>query len=289
VFGVGGCAPALFLTLKLNFMKFCVIPPLANLNLMNQGQMIFALAQLYLRHEEYREFIHQKKAEGWFIIMDNGTGDHDLVSTDELIQVCKEVMPNEIIAPDILFDKDRTIDGCKEFVDRMIAEDLIGLVDIFFCPQGNNIDEWLECYQFALDNDYIGTIGLSKLSVPHCWLPEGYNQDQNVMQGRHKCVDYLVEHDLLKKPMHCLGAGNPIEFQRYLKVPLIRSTDSCFSVLAAIHNYRWACSQMTRVPTPKDYFTNYILDDKQIEVLRENLEILALMCTQQQIQQDAIA
>lgn len=260
-------------------MKFCVIPPLANLQLMNQGQMIFALAQLYLRHEEYSDFINKKREEGWFIIFDNGTGDHDLIEDDILLELVDVLRPNEVVVPDILFDMKATIDHCKSFVDKMDERGLLGKVDIFFCPQGNTQEEWLQSYQFALDNDYIKTIGLSKLSVPHCWLKEGYNKDQNVMEGRHKCFDFLVENDLLKKPIHCLGAGNPIEFKHYNKHPLMRSTDSCFSVLAAIHGYRWASMQMTRVPTPKDYFTNYSVDDEAREIVRENLEVLALMCT----------
>lgn len=259
-------------------MKFCIIPPLLNLNLMNQGQMIFALAQLYLRHKEYRDFIHAKKQQGWFIIMDNGTGDHDLISSDELLFVTQELMPNEVIAPDILFDKNATIEATKRFVDDMDTLGLLGKVNVFFCPQGTNQDEWLESYQFALDNSYISTIGLSKLSVPQCWLPEGYDQDQNVMEGRHKCYDFLKSNGLLLKPIHCLGAGNPIEFMHYQGDKLMRSTDSCFSVLAAIHNYNWKCGQTTRVPTPKDYFTNYCLREDQLEIFRDNVEVLATMC-----------
>ena len=260
-------------------MDFCIIPPLSNLNLMNQGKRIFALGQLILRHEQYAEFIDQKIKDKWFVILDCGTGDHnDVITNDMLLDITEALMPSEVIPVDILFNKQATIDSCKEFVDKFEQRGLLGKVQIMFCPQGNTVDEWLEAYQFGLDNSYIDTIGMSKLSVPHAWLGK-WDNDQNIMQARHKCYDFLLQNDLIKKPFHFLGAGNVIEFSHY-RHELARSTDSCFSVLAAINNINWMTGQThIRIPTPKNYFTDLLLKDEQIGIFRDNVEVLASMCS----------
>lgn len=257
-------------------LDFCIIPPLANLELMNQGRRIFALAQLYIRHQEYRDFIDLKKQEGWFIIMDNGTGDHDLITSDELLAVIDVVRPNEVIAPDILFDADQTVLQFELFTDEMERYNLLDKVDLFFCPQGRTQQEWLATYEYALQHPLVKTIGMSKLSIPQCW-DGGWDQDQNIMQARHKCYDYLLANDLLQKPLHFLGAGNVIEFKHY-NHPMVRSTDSCFSVLAAIHNFNWKSYQTQRIPTPKDYFTNCKLLSDQYGTFTDNVEVLSDMC-----------
>jgi hypothetical protein len=243
---------------------------------MNQGRRIFALAQLYIRHPEYKQFIQQKRQEGWFIIMDNGTGDFDLITADELLQVTKELLPNEVIAPDILFDTTQTIEQFESFVEKMDKVGLLDKVDIFFCPQGRTKDEWLECYLYALEHPLVKTIGMSKLSIPQCF-DGGWDKDQNIMQARHKCYDFLLDNDLIHKPLHFLGAGNPLEFM-YYEHPLVRSTDSCFSVLAAINNKNWKSMQTERIPTPKDYFTNYSLPEDKLHYFVDNVEVLANIC-----------
>lgn len=260
-----------------NPIKFAIIPPLANLELMNQGKIIFALAQLYVRSDQYRDFIKQKKEEGWFIIMDNGAGDHDLIESEDLLAVIIDLMPNEVIPPDVLFNKRVTIDNCKKFVDDLGELGLLDKVDVLFCPQGQTQDEWLEAYQFGLDNKYIKTIGMSKIAIPHAWCG-GYDRDQNIMQARHKCYDFLQKLGLVLKPLHFLGAGNPIEFMHYTHLN-VRSTDSCFSVLAAINNINWKHGRTDeRVPTPKNYFTDLLLTESQLEIFRDNIEVLANIC-----------
>jgi len=51
----------------------------------------------------------------------------------------------------------------------------------------------------------------------------------------------------------------------------MRSTDSCFSVWAAMCNNDWSKEQFERVPTPKDYFDRQSLTDQQLEIFRRNV------------------
>lgn len=260
-------------------LQFAIIPPLVDLELMNQGRIIFSLGQLCLRYPKYKQFIKQKIEEKWFTILDSGVGDHnDFVDNKQLVDLTAELMPSEVIALDVLFESEKTIDSFNEFIDLMDKAQLLDKVQIMFVPQGRTKDEWVESYLYALEHPLVKTIGMSKLSIPQCFDGK-WDNDQNIMQARHKCFDFLVTNDLIHKPLHFLGAGNVIEFTHYNQHPLVRSTDSCFSVLASIYGYQWKSGQTNdRVPTPKDYFTNYSLPKSNQHIFVDNVEVLSTMC-----------
>jgi hypothetical protein len=79
----------------------------------------------------------------------------------------------------------------------------------------------------------------------------------------------------LRKPLHLLGMGEHNEFDFYLKnrIPFIRSSDSCYTVLAALNNIRFADGNLTRIPTTNAYF-DAILTDEQKLIAKENIEYL---------------
>jgi len=147
-------------------MEVYVIAPVNNLELMNLGDRIFVLAHLWIKFPEYRKFIMNKKAEGKYITLDNGAAEDSLVTEDILIGIVKELMPDEVIAPDVLFDKVKTIANAIDFRTRMEKEGLLGKVKIFFAPQGKTQKTWLEAYKFALEEDWIDVIGFSKIAAP---------------------------------------------------------------------------------------------------------------------------
>ena len=233
-------------------MKFCVIPPLSAPDLMREGDMIFVLAQHYLKDKSYRSYVKELKSEGFFIILDNGMGDYETVSPVELLEATKDLMPNEIIPLDTIYDADVTLSDLAKFIYMMKEEDLVDKVNVFAVPQGATKEDWLFCYKKMLSNPLVKTIGLSKIGVPYAWGLEV--NDQNVMEGRHACYDELMKQNLISKPIHCLGAGDPREFLKYATNPMMRSTDSCFSVWAGMNDISWRDGNFERVKTPRDYF-----------------------------------
>lgn len=252
-------------------MQFYVIPPLTYLPLMEKGERIFVLAQLWIKSEKYRTFILEQKAQGKWITLDNGVGDHDFVSQDQLLEIVKALMPNEVIALDVLFDKEATIYNLERFIDMMKAHDLLDKVQIFGCPQGSTKQDWFDCYEHMLSHQDVSTIGLSKIAVPHIYKT-GTN-DAGIMEARHACYQELKQLDLIKKPIHCLGAGDPREFLKYINDPLMRSTDSCFSVWSAMNDIDWHDGNFTRIPTPRDYFERDI-NIGQIKLAESNINFL---------------
>ena len=259
-------------------MDFYVISPVSNLEPMKLGDRIFALAHLWVQFPEYRQFIKDRKKEGYWITLDNSAAERALVTEDILIDICKELMPNEVIAPDVLFDKDATIANAISFKDRMLAEGLFDLdtTDIFFCPQGKTKEDWLECYEWGLNQDWISTIGFSKIAVPQAWLPN-WKDDQGIKEARHMAYDYLKEKGMLLKPIHCLGQGSYTEFE-YYDHPAMRSTDSVYPVLAAAHGIDFTKDSETRIPTPHNFLETYDMSGVDMRLVESNIEMLKKSC-----------
>lgn len=254
-------------------MKFYLIPPNKHLDLMVYGDgNYFALAHHYLQNKEYREhFLYIRKVlPNAFVTLDNGAAEHSLVTEQVLLDIVGELKPNEVIAPDVLFDKQQTLINLNLFVVKMMETGYIKHTNIFGCPQGKTKEEWLECYKQMINNPLVSTIGLSKIAVPKCW--NNATGDTQIGVSRNECVRDLLDLNLLEKPLHLLGMGEHTEYDYYLtnNIPYIRSSDSCYAALAAIHGIKFADGDTTRIPTTNDYF-DVELTERQKEVVRSNI------------------
>ena len=244
---------------------------------MKMGDRIFVLAHLWVQYPHYRDFIYSlidEDVDRW-ITLDNSAAERALVTEDVLIDIVHQLAPSEVIAPDVLFDKDATIANAIKFRDRMEAEGLLDSTDIFFCPQGIDQKDWLECYEWGLKQDWISTIGFSKIAVPNAFLNQ--INDQGIKEARHMAYDYLKEKNLLLKPIHCLGQGDPTEFA-YYDHPAMRSTDSVFPVLAAAHGQDFNTDHTTRIPTPHNFLETYDMSKIDIDLVKSNVEFLSKQC-----------
>jgi hypothetical protein len=253
-------------------MKFFVIPPTAHKELALYSDGVYVLAHLYLKDEAYRDFCISQKRNGSYVILDNSAAERALVTEEVLIQITKELMPDEVIAPDVLFDAKQTARNLRTFIMRMDEEDLLDKVKIFGCPQGATMKEWLDCYAIMLVDPNVHVIGLSKIAVPFAFL--GKTKDEGIKEARHMAVDALKELGWLQKPIHCLGMGVADEYEKYKGIPQIRSTDSCYSVLAAMNGISFNEGNFTRVPTPHDYFERR-MDTTEITLAQKNIAWMA--------------
>ena len=257
-------------------MDFYVISPVSNLEPMKLGDRIFALSHLWVQFPEYREFIKARKEEGYWITLDNSAAERALVTEDILIDICHELMPHEVIAPDVLFDKDETIKNALSFRIRMEKEGLLNVINIFFCPQGKTKQDWLEAYEWGINQEWISVIGFSKIAVPNAWL-DSFSDDQGIKEARHMAYDYLKERNLLLKPIHCLGQGSYTEFE-YYDHPMMRSTDSVYPVLAAAYDIDFTKDAETRIPTPHNFLETFDMQSVNMDLVKSNVEMLKKSC-----------
>lgn len=256
-------------------MDIYVIPPVNNLELMNKGDRFFCLAQLYMKYPHYREFFKQKVADGKWVTLDNGAGDHDIVSLYDLLKVVADLQPSEVIPPDHLFDGRKTIREFHTFILSIAKIQALRSpaksIEIFACPQGESKEEWLFAYRYFLEHPAVSTIGFSKIAVPKAFL--NLSGDKGILESRWMAYDELKAKGLIQKPIHCLGAGDVREFKYYKEDPLMRSTDSCVSIWSAMNGIEYNQGNFERVPTPKDYFERN-MTPLQYTVAEENIEFL---------------
>ena len=256
--------------------KFYVIPPLKHMDLAtyNGCKAVYCLANFCLKennpdYKEYKQFFIDKKAEGCYVTLDNGAAENSLVTEDILIDLCKELQPDEVISIDILFNKDKTLKALTDFIIRLNQENLTH-ISIFAVPQGQTVSEYLECYISMLNNMAVHTIGLSKISVPECF--KHITDSTAVSVNRRYLIKLLNELKLLRKPIHCLGMRNITEFKAYKNIPMIRSTDSCYTVLTALNGNTLSrhdvCDDINE--TPHDYFFK-TLSKEDLERAKHNI------------------
>lgn len=256
-------------------MKFYCIPPNNHLDMMDNGDRYFGLAHHYIQVEKYkRHFLAlRKRSPKVWITLDNSAAEHSLVTEEILLNIVAELKPDEVIAPDVLFDKKKTLANFKSFVQKMHDKGLLSHTSIFACPQGATKEEWLECYQQMAENPFVHCIGLSKIAVPKCW--NNAEWDTLIGVSRNQCIQELFSKQMLVKPIHLLGMGEHDEFEFYLqnKIPNIRSCDSCYTILAAINNIDFEQGNTTRVPTTNAYF-DVLLTDEQKHLAKQNINYL---------------
>jgi len=242
---------------------------------MENGDRYFALAHHYLNNSIYRShFLNIRKANPKaFITLDNGAAEESLVTEDALIEAVKELKPSEVIAPDVLFDSQQTLQNFRSFVSKMKASNLLSSTWIFACPQGSNKETWFECFYNMLVSPFVKCLGLSKIAVPKCW--NDATGDTHIAVSRNQCVEELLKRNLLLKPLHLLGMGEHTEFDYYLqnKIPNIRSSDSCYTILAAINGIDFTTQNVTRIPTTNAYFDATLTNEQQM-LAKKNIEYL---------------
>lgn len=245
-------------------MDIYVISPVNHLSLMNEGNRFFCLAQLYKKHEKYRTFFKQKVKDGYWVTLDNGAGDHDIVTMKDLIHIMVDLHPSEVIPPDVLFDGISTLRNFEDFIRNDSRSCMAGKkIEIFACPQGRTEADWMFLYRYFLHHPEVNTIGFSKIAVPFAFF--NVSGDVQIKEARNYAYQTLKAKGLIQKPIHLLGMGDPREMEMYLKDPLMRSTDSCNTVWAGMNGICFEDGNFERIPTPKDYF------DRSISVFDMNL------------------
>jgi hypothetical protein len=257
-------------------MKVFVTPPIKYLELSELGDGFYCLAQLYKHNKKYRAFTKKMKESGKFIILDSGAGDEgEIIQKEELFELTQEILPNEVIPTDELYNSSITILNLVWFINKMKKTNMEG-VGIFACPQARTVSEY-KSLLFAMSTfKEVTTIGLSKKTIPYVYGIKVKDQDIDI--ARITMVYELQKYPLIyKKNYHCLGMGDCREFLMYKGFSNMRSTDSCYPILAAMNDLDLENDPFVRYPTPKDYF-ELGMTDKQIELAKKNISFLKKCC-----------
>jgi hypothetical protein len=233
-------------------IKICVISPISHLETYSPlGDIDMSLAHLVLENRgdnPYARYYRKQKEKGRFICLDNslfelqkqGVG----VGIDAVLEAAKITNPSEIIAEDVLYSSNDTIESTKEFIKTMKNRGMFGSYQIMGVVQGRTKEEWWKCFK-DLTQLPINTIGLSKLSVPMAFL--GVTAEEGcVARARLECTKLIeqeygcqaVSNSIANgKQIHLLGGDNWAvwEMTQQKKYSWVRSNDSSCAVWYGRH------------------------------------------------------
>lgn len=257
-------------------MDFYIIPTLKNLELTYAGDRVFCLAHFYKQYPHYRQFFLDIRAKypKMHITLDNSAAERALVTESVLLQIVGELKPTEVIAPDILFDADATLSNLDSFISKMEKANYFKHTQVFGCPQGKTKEDWITCYDRMNAHPYVSVIGMSKIAIPYAWR-ENPQPDQEIMETRHEAVNFLLETKRIVKPLHFLGMGDPREYAYYrqLGLPQFRSSDSCYTILAAVNGIDFSVELSNRVETTERFYETKLVPE-QVNLALSNIAFL---------------
>jgi len=222
-------------------IKICVITPISHLREFgNLGEMDMSLSHLIVDEPDgaYARYYKQQREKGRFVILDNSAFELEQqgrgLDPDPVLDAAEVTNPSEVIATDVLFDGEATIESTKRFIQRMKDRGVFGKYQIMGVVQGKDVNEWLDCFHRLLSLP-INTIGLSKLSIPVSFLGDKESSGC-VSRARLDCtatIDHIMNIAYYRNiTAHLLGGDNwtAWEMNKQKHYPWIRSNDSSCAV-----------------------------------------------------------
>lgn len=235
-------------------INFCHIFPTPHLNLVYLNGSHLILAHLVEHDDTYRDF-YRNINDNKYKIMDNSAFEkfkagEPMYNADKLISMANSVQADCIVLPDYpMEDSQVTINAAIEWIPKFKENGY----DTFFVPQSSwgDLDQYLNCIEWALNNKDITIIGLSILGCPVALgLKEQTYDKVNEVDSAYKMQRFLSRWKILQLldqrgllndravgRFHCLGmvdGPNEIDLLHpYHKY--IRSWDSSSAPWLGLH------------------------------------------------------
>lgn len=252
---------------KINYL------PIAPINAMTMGYFepykkfrshVMILAHLCEPNSPYTRYFQNTRDKREFILLDNGAAEKSQIDNEALIETVALMKPTVVIAPDELFNGEKTIEKTNIFLNKI--KQINPTVQIMAVPHGNTKDEYIKTFNYFNNHPYIDWIGVSKFVSVKPYT------------DRISCMMDITNNILtFNKPIHILGCNNPIEiaFLRYF--PTVKSIDSCIAWLYKDQEIPLDNSIQKRIDTPEDFF-NWELNKTQCEQAWKNIKKIDNLC-----------
>lgn len=232
-------------------MQFCVIAPVSHLHLTTLGNGIhMALSHLVHQSDDYAKFYQRMVSKKEYVILDNSAFEMEKqgkgLDPEPVLKASKIIGAHEVIATDVLLNGQATVDSTRNFIKeylKFFGEEIRlnkPRPKIMAVPQGNTVDEWIDCYVRLLHMQHVQVLGFSKISVPISFGgPNARKVSGGVVQARIKLLDYLRDNKLLPSQLsqtgnapriHLLGgddySGMELDYMSTWYSKDVRSNDS---------------------------------------------------------------
>lgn len=242
---------------------------------------------LLLSHElspETVKFYREEARNGSYLILDNSAHERregEDIST--LLRQADELGAQEVVAPDVLFDKDMTLYRTRSSLSILRRQVEDGhyhrpIPRFMIVPQGATPDDYVEClwelvsFALKMPPDWQWTIGVSK----------DYN---DYFPGRPNYLfEYLRDHVIpaardLRAEIHLLGWPKPLPVLADLSREFfwdIRSTDSARPLTLTMSGIDLSQRVDVKYPGRPEGFFEQDVSDR--DLLRKNIRIYRHLC-----------
>lgn len=240
-------------------MKAATIVPVEYLDLIRDEDYHMCLAHLIEKDAEYTKFYAEiGRAEGKYLIMDNGVIEGNPRPIEEIVRKAILVGADEIVLPDVFRDMNATLELSYEAL-QYVKMDFPNL-KVMAVPQGNSLNEWLDCAMAMIDWD-IDCIGVPKVLV-----------HLGGRDGRLEVLERLGNR-LRGLEIHLLGCWQtPLEvllIDKYVKEGLIRPVRGVDSAIAYV--YAREGESITDMDRPNSMAINFSDDQTDRDLLIRNI------------------
>jgi hypothetical protein len=221
----------------------------------------------------YTRFYQQHK----LIIVDNMIYEKEkAVDIDVLIEKAKLVNATEIIAPDVLYDGEATVNTTTRFIDCLSKQEL-SRFDIQAVIQGKNLADVLNCTLRLYKIPEITTLGFSCLAIPHVMC--SITNTDDVMTNRVMFINWLAASGVLNgiafedlKQYHLLGLGNNVAELTYMK-RMFRSCDSSLPFVMAQYGVPLVEGLGDYSIKERHHNMENSLNESQLQLAKQNIEL----------------
>lgn len=212
--------------LKDNRLLFAPIVPKAY---KVDSKFALVLAQNLIGNKKQKKYWREFKG---YKVLDNGAFElGKSIDLSILLDIAKAINADEIVLPDVFRDKEETIKRTEEAIRKVDYYKKKGLlrpnVKLMAVPQGNDLYEWLTCFETFMRNPKIDVIAINRDSARF------YGSRLETL--KHVYAGIIAASPEIKKEYHLLGMQDNIHEAKIVaeKYPWVRSIDSCFPYLIA--------------------------------------------------------
>lgn len=265
---------------------FCAIAPIDYSSLAGARPAHLVLAHLldkdyqpiekHAQVDAYVAFIKAEKANGAFIMQDNGAYElHESYEPTKLLELAKMINADAIVLPDYPFQHSSvTIKAAEQYAQTFKDAGFKN----FFVPQSQkgDFEDWIAAYEWASNNPLIDIIGISILGVPAAW------SDIEPAYARVIAMNELKVRGLFNsnKHHHFLGlnAGPALEIPTLLRMGVLDTVDSSGPIWAAINGHRYtydadSYQSIRKLTNPVDFHLPFTNDARTLARIDHNLEL----------------
>ena len=238
------------------------------------GDFHLALSHLiggsFYKNKYVRTLLKVKKP----ILLDNGlfeNGKPEGVKT--LFKKARMLGAHTVFCPDTLYNRKKTEEAFKKIAKDHNTSDF----QLGFVVQADNPKDYVEGYQWAVEQPEIALIGLSILAIPHSF--KSVTGTDDIVTNRLECLrqlNMLPKH----KKSHLLGAGSSykdIEFAIKF-CPWVVSHDSSSAVWNGIQRKMIDPISLEveggKSKIPVDFNFDEPLDNQQIRIIQRNIRTI---------------